>query len=49
MGKTYIENLQSASAAGLGVLLAQRDQLVCQTLGLLGLGPCGCDGFILKE
>lgn len=40
---TYVENLQGPSAAGLSVLLAERDQLVCQSLGFLGLGPCCCD------
>lgn len=46
---TYIENLQSPSSARLRVLLAQSDQLIGQPLGLLCLGPCRCDRFILEK
>lgn len=38
---TYVEYGQSASLASLGILLAQGDEFLGQTLGLLSLVPCG--------
>lgn len=46
---SYIKRRQCALPARFGVLLAQGDQLLGQSLRLLGLGPCGCDGFMLEE
>lgn len=46
---SYIKRRQCAFPTGFGVLLAQGDQLLGQSLRLLGLGPCGCDGFMLEE
>lgn len=48
-GETYEEDSQCPSPAGFCVLLAQRDQLLRQSLGLLGLGPCRRDGLMLEE
>lgn len=47
--RTYVEDGKSLSLAGVGVLLAQGDQLLSQTLGFLGLGPCCGYRFVLEE
>lgn len=46
---TYVEDGESLSLAGVGVLLAQSDQLLGQTLGFLGLGPCCGYRLVLEE
>ena len=46
---TYVKDGESLSLAGIGVLLAQGDQLLGQTLGFLGLGPCCGYRLILEE
>lgn len=46
---TYVEDGESLSLASIGVLLAQGDQLLGQTLGFLGLGPCCGYRLVLEE
>jgi hypothetical protein len=46
---TYVEDRESLSLAGVGVLLAQGDQLLGQTLGLLCLGPCCGYRLVFEE
>jgi hypothetical protein len=46
---TYVKDGQSLSLAGIGVLLAQGDQLLGQTLGFLCLGPCRGYRLVLEE
>ena len=46
---TYVEDGESLSLAGIGVLLAQGDQLLGQTLGFLGLRPCCGYRLVLKQ
>ena len=46
---TYVEDGQSLSLASIGVLLAQSDQLLGQTLGFLGLGPCRGYRLVLEQ
>lgn len=48
-GVTYVENRQGLLSTRSGVLLSQGDELLRQSLGLLGLGPCGGDGFVGEE
>jgi hypothetical protein len=48
-GKTYKEYRDGAPPALLRVLLAQRDEPLGKALCFFGLGPCGCDGFVLDE
>lgn len=49
LNQTYVESRQRCSPASLGVLLAQGNQFLCQSLGLLGLGPCCCDRLVLEK
>lgn len=46
---SYKEYRYSAPPALLRVLLAQRNEPLGKPLRFFGLGPCGCDGFVLDE
>lgn len=47
--RTYVEDGESPSLAGVGIFLAQGDQLLSQTLGFLSFGPCCVYRFVFEQ